>query len=562
MVRNISLLLMFLGLIACSQPPTYDIIIRNGFLYDGSGSDPMVGDIAIQADTIAAIGDLSGARSDHEIDGTGLSVAPGFINMLSWSTESLLIDGKSQSDIRQGVTLEVFGEGVSMGPLNDQMKQDMLDEMHDYTFEINWTTLGEYLEAMTRRGISCNVASFVGATTLRMHAIGMDNRPPSSKELEEMKILAAQAMEEGALGIGASLIYAPASYSSTDELVELCKIASSYGGMYIAHMRNEGNSILRALDETIEIAREANIPAEIYHLKVAGRDNWQKIDTVFAAIAQARNEGIAITADMYTYTAGATGLDAAMPTWVQEGGINDWIRRLQDPAIRKKVINEMRTPSDTWENLLLMAGSPDRVLLVSFANDSLKKFTGKTLSEVATLHGKSAEETILDLVITDSTRVGTVYFMMSEENIKKQIRLPYVSFGSDAASQAPEGVFLKSSPHPRAYGNFARLLSKYVRDEGVISLQEAIRRLTSLPASNLKVKKRGQLLPGFFADLVVFDAAKIKDHATFDNPHQFATGVIHVFVNGEQVLSEGEHTGAIPGRIVRGPGWKKSSTVP
>jgi N-acyl-D-amino-acid deacylase len=482
--------------------------------------------------------------------------------MLSWSTESLLIDGKSQSDIRQGVTLEVFGEGVSMGPLNDQMKQDMLDEMHDYTFEINWTTLGEYLEAMTRRGISCNVASFVGATTLRMHAIGMDNRPPSSKELEEMKILAAQAMEEGALGIGASLIYAPASYSSTDELVELCKIASSYGGMYIAHMRNEGNSILRALDETIEIAREANIPAEIYHLKVAGRDNWQKIDTVFAAIAQARNEGIAITADMYTYTAGATGLDAAMPTWVQEGGINDWIRRLQDPAIRKKVINEMRTPSDTWENLLLMAGSPDRVLLVSFANDSLKKFTGKTLSEVATLHGKSAEETILDLVITDSTRVGTVYFMMSEENIKKQIRLPYVSFGSDAASQAPEGVFLKSSPHPRAYGNFARLLSKYVRDEGVISLQEAIRRLTSLPASNLKVKKRGQLLPGFFADLVVFDAAKIKDHATFDNPHQFATGVIHVFVNGEQVLSEGEHTGAVPGRIVRGPGWKKSSTVP
>lgn len=562
MIRNISLLLMFLGLIACSQPPTYDIIIRNGFLYDGSGSDPMVGDIAIQADTIAAIGDLSGARSDHEIDGTGLSVAPGFINMLSWSTESLLIDGKSQSDIRQGVTLEVFGEGVSMGPLNDQMKQDMLDEMHDYTFEINWTTLGEYLEAMTRRGISCNVASFVGATTLRMHAIGMDNRPPSSKELEEMKILAAQAMEEGALGIGASLIYAPASYSSTDELVELCKIASSYGGMYIAHMRNEGNSILRALDETIEIAREANIPAEIYHLKVAGRDNWQKIDTVFAAIAQARNEGIAITADMYTYTAGATGLDAAMPTWVQEGGINDWIRRLQDPAIRKKVINEMRTPSDTWENLLLMAGSPDRVLLVSFANDSLKKFTGKTLSEVATLHGKSAEETILDLVITDSTRVGTVYFMMSEENIKKQIRLPYVSFGSDAASQAPEGVFLKSSPHPRAYGNFARLLSKYVRDEGVISLQEAIRRLTSLPASNLKVKKRGQLLPGFFADLVVFDAAKIKDHATFDNPHQFATGVIHVFVNGEQVLSEGEHTGAVPGRIVRGPGWKKSSTVP
>lgn len=561
MVRIISCLLILFGSVSCSHPPTYDLIIRNGYVYDGSGNDPFVSDIAIQADTIAAIGDLTGALSGHEIDATGLSISPGFINMLSWGTETLLIDGKSQSNIRQGVTLEVFGEGVSMGPLNDQMKQDMLDQMHDYTFEINWTTLGEYLEAMTKRGVSCNVASFVGATTLRMHAIGMDNRPPSTEELEEMKALASQAMEEGALGIGASLIYAPASYSSTEELVDLCKIASRYGGMYITHMRNEGNSILRALDETIEIAREANIPAEVYHLKVAGRPNWQKLDTVLATIARARNEGIAITADMYTYTAGATGLDAAMPTWVQEGGINDWIRRLRDPAIRKKVISEMRTPSDSWENLLLMAGSPDRVLLVSFANDSLKRFTGKTLSEVASLNGKSAEETILDLVITDSTRVGTVYFMMSEENIKKQIRLPYVSFGSDAASQAPEGVFLKSSPHPRAYGNFARLLSKYVRDERVIPLQEAVRRLTSLPASNLKIKKRGQLRSGYFADIVIFDATKIMDHATFDNPQQYSTGMIHVFVNGVQVLSEGEHTGALPGRIVRGPGWKKPSPM-
>lgn len=363
-------------------------------------------------------------------------------------------------------------------------------------------------------------------------------------------------MEEGALGVGSSLIYAPANYSSTEELIELCKVAGEYNGMYITHMRSEGNGIFGAVDETIRIAREGKLPAEIYHLKMAGNDNWWKLDSVLAKIDQANKEGLKITADMYTYPAGATGLDASMPPWVQEGGIKVWIKRLQDPKIRKQALDEMRKPSDKWENLLLMAGSPDRVLLLGFANDSLKQFTGKTLAEVAKMYGKSPEETAMDLVIADSTRVGTAYFMMSEENIKRQLALPYLSFGSDAESPATEGVFLKSSTHPRAYGNFARVLGKYVRDEKVLTLEEAIRKLTSLPASNLKIKKRGLLKPGYFADLAIFDPAKIQDHATFEKPHQYSTGMVHVFVNGTQVLANGEHTGATPGRVVRGPGWK------
>jgi N-acyl-D-amino-acid deacylase len=445
--------------------------------------------------------------------------------------------------------------GMSMGPVNDEMKKGMREQMRDYSFDINWTTLGEYLDYLEKKGVACNVASFVGATTLRIHEVGMANRPPTEEEMGRMKLLAKQAMEEGALGIGSSLIYTPANYSSTEELIELCKVVSPYQGMYITHMRSEGNNIFGAVDEVIRIAREASVPAEIYHLKMAGKENWGKLDTVIHKIEIANKEGLHITADMYTYTAGATGLDASMPTWVQEGGINDWIKRLKDPSTRKRVLNEMKTRSDSWENLLLMAGSADNVLLVGFANDSLKQFTGKTLSEIARIHGKSPEETAMDLVIADSTRVGTVYFMMSEENIKRQIQLPYISFGSDAESSAPEGVFLKSSTHPRAYGNFARLLSKYVREEKVITLQEAIRRLTSLPATNLKLKKRGVLSPGYFADIVLFDASQIKDHASFENPFQYATGMVYVFVNGIMVLSNGEHTGATPGRVVRGPGW-------
>ena len=546
------------GLVAACAPD-YDVIIRGGTVYDGSGSAPVVADVAITSDTIAAIGDLSAASARTELDATGLAVSPGFINMLSWATESLIEDGRSQSDIRQGVTLEVFGEGWSMGPLTDAMRQDQLKRQGDIEFAIPWTTLGEYLEHLSARGISPNVASFIGATTLRIHEIGYDDRPPSADELERMRALVRQGMEEGALGIGSSLIYAPAFYAKTPELIELCRVAAEYGGMYISHMRSEANRLLEGIEELIIVARDAGIRAEIYHLKAAGEANWPKMDEAIALIEAARAEGLRITADMYTYPAGATGLNAAMPPWVQEGGHDAWVERLRDPAVRRRVAREMRTPTDAWENLYLAAGSADRLLLVGFKQDSLKYLTGKTLAEVAELRGTSPELTAMDLVILDDSRVGTVYFLMSEENIEKQIALPWVSFGSDAGSLAPEGVFLLSNPHPRAYGNFARLLGSYVRERGVIPLEEAIRRLTALPAENLRIRRRGSLRSGYFADVVVFDPTTMQDHATFREPHQYATGVLHVFVNGTQVLNDGEHTGALPGRVVRGPGWRGAS---
>jgi len=554
----IHFVLLFVVFTAC-QKQKFDVVIRGGTVYDGSGKPGLITDVGINADTVAVIGDLSKAEGKTEINARGLAVAPGFINMLSWATETLLIDGNSQADIRQGVTLEVFGEGESMGPLNETMKTDIEAAMQrnpDWRYDIDWTTLDEYLQSLERRGVATNVASFIGATSVRIHELGYANRLPNAEELERMKALVRQAMEDGALGVGSSLIYAPANYSNTEELIELCKVAGEYGGMYITHMRSEGNNIFAAVDETIRIAREAKLPAEIYHLKMAGENNWGKLDSVVAMIGSANKAGLKITTDMYTYTAGATGLDASMPPWVQEGGIKEWIKRLQDPKIRKRALDEMRKPSDTWENLLLMAGSPERVLLLDFANDSLKQFIGKSLAEVSKIYGKSVEETAMDLVIADSTRVGTAYFMMSEENVKRQIALPYMSFGSDAGSPATEGVFIKSSNHPRAYGNFARLLGKYVRDEKVIPLEEAIYKLTALPASNLKIKKRGSLTPGYFADIAIFDVTKIQDHATFENPHQYSTGMVHVLVNGTVVLKDGEHTEAKPGRVVRGPGWK------
>lgn len=533
----------------------YDVILRGGTIYDGSGRAPFTGDVAIRGDRIAAIGNLRGAKAKTEIDAKGLAVAPGFINMLSWATDSLIYDGRSQSDIRQGVTLEVMGEGWSMGPLTPAMKEQMKEQQGDIQYDVAWTTLGEYLSYLEKKGIATNVASFVGATTVRIHEIGYADRPPTPEELARMKALVRQAMEEGALGVGSSLIYAPAFYAKTPELIELCKAAAPYGGMYISHMRSEGNRFLEALDELIAIAREAKIPAEVYHLKAAGKSNWPKMDAAIAKIEAARKQGLRITADMYTYPAGATGLDAAMPPWVQEGGLKQWIERMKDPAIRARVMREMTTPTDAWENLFLGAG-PDGTLLAEFKNDALKPLTGKTLAEVARMRGKSPEETAMDLVIEDGSRVGTIYFLMSEDNIRKQVKLPWLSFGSDAGSMAPEGPFLKSNPHPRAYGNFARVLGKYVREEKVMTLAEAVRKLTSLPASNLKIKERGALRPGYFADIAVFDAAKIQDHATFEQPHQYATGMVHVFVNGQQVLRDGEHTGATPGRFVRGPGWK------
>ena len=527
--------------------PVYDYIIRNGTIYDGSGSEGYVGDVAISGDRVNEIGLNLPGRGKKEVDASGMAVTPGYINMLSWATESLIIDGRSQSDIRQGVTLEVFGEGGSGGPLSEAMKAE-------YDTPPEWTTLGEYLEFLEKKGVSPNVASFIGATTLRIHQVGFEDRAPTDKEMENMRVLVQEGMEEGAMGIGSSLIYAPAFYSSTEELIELCKVASDYGGMYISHMRSESNRLLQALDELIQIAEEANIPAEVYHLKAGGKKNHYKMDLAIAKMDSARAAGLYITADMYNYTAGATGLDASMPPWVQEGGYDKWAERLQDPEIRTRVKAEMQEDTDDWENLGLLAGY-DNVLFSGFRNTDLRQYIGKTLTEVAEMRGISPEETAMDLVVEDGSRVDVVYFLMSEENVKKQIRVPYVSFDSDAGSIAPEGDFLKYNPHPRAYGNFARLLGKYVRDEKVIPLHEAIYRLSGLPATNLKIRHRGFLREGYYADVVVFDPATIQDHATFEKPHQYSTGVYHVFVNGQQVLKDGEHTGATPGRVVRGPGW-------
>ena len=537
----------------------YDIILRNGLIYDGNGGAPFKGDLAISGDSIAAIGNLGDAKAAREIDAKGLAVAPGFVNMLSWANESLVHDGRSQSDIRQGVTLEILGEGESMGPLNDAMKKDMVSQQADLKYKVEWTTLGEYLDHLVRRGVSCNVASFIGATTVRVHELGYADRPPTPAELDRMCNLVRRAMEEGAFGVASSLIYAPAFYAKTDELIALSKAAAEYNGIYISHLRSEANSFLEALDEFLTISREAKIAAQVYHLKAAGRENWPKIDAAIKKIEDARAAGLKITADMYTYTAGQTGLDASMPPWVQEGGYNAWVERLRDPKIRDRVKREMNTPAKDWENFFLATGSPDKILLIGFKNPKLKPLTGKTLAEVSKMRGTSAEDTAMDLVIEDGSRVSTVYFLMSEDNVKKQIKLPWVSFDSDAPSMAPEGAFLKSNPHPRAYGNFARLLGKYVRDEKVIPLEEAIRRLTSFPCDTLRIQRRGRLQKGHFADVVIFDPARIQDHATFDKPHQYSTGVAHVFVNGVQVLRDGEHTDAKPGRVVRGPGWKSRS---
>lgn len=530
---------------------TYDVVLRGGTVYDGTGAPGRTADVAILRQEIAAVGDLTAARGKREIDCRGLAVAPGFINVLSWATDSLLHDGRSQSDIRQGVTLEVFGEGVSMGPLTPKMRADMLANQAELRYEVPWTSLAEYLEHLVERGVSCNVASFVGATTVRIHVIGYDNRPPTPAELNRMKGLVRQEMRKGALGVGSSLIYAPAFYAKTDELVELCKVAAEFDGMYISHLRSEGNRLLEAADELIHIAREAKVRAEIYHLKAAGEANWPKLDSLIEKIEAARSEGLEITADMYPYEAGATGLDAAMPPWVQEGGLKKWIARLREPETRAKAMLEMRTPSDDWENLLLAAGSPANVLVVGFKNPKLRGYTGKTLAEVARLRGTSPEEAAMDLVIEDGSRVGTVYFFMDEASIAKKLRLPWMSLGSDAGSLAPEGAFLETQPHPRAYGTFARVLGKYVRDEQALPLAEAIHKMTGLPARNLRLSGRGQIAAGYQADLAIFDPATIADHATYDKPHQYATGMKHVFVNGTQVLAEGEHTGARPGQVVR-----------
>lgn len=540
---------------ACSQDADYDVILRGGNVYDGLGNPPVRADVAINGDRIAAIGDLSQASAEQAFDVRGKAVAPGFINMLSWANESLIEDGRGMSDIMQGVTLEVMGEGVSMGPLNDTMKATARDRQTDIRFDIEWTTLGEYLEFLETRGISPNVASYVGATTIRIHEIGYEDRPPTDEELERMQELVREAMREGALGVGSSLIYAPANFADTDELIALVQAAAEFGGAYISHIRSEGNRLEEGVQELIKIASVAGAPAEIYHLKASGKANWHKLQSVFALVESAQAAGLDITADMYTYPAGATGLNATMPLWVQEGGHDAWVERLRDPATRARVIEEMRQPTDEWENFFVQAG-PEGILLLAFSNPDLKPLTGKTLAEVAEERGVSPADAAIDLVIEDDSRVGAAFFLMSEDNVRRKIAKPWVSFASDSGALATEGVFLLSNPHPRAYGTFARVLGKYSRDEGLLTLTEAIRRMTSLPAYNIGIRDRGQLSEGYFADVVVFDPKTIADHATFAEPHQYATGVDHVFVNGEHVLKWGEHTGALPGRVVRGPGWE------
>ncbi|MBA2434911.1 MAG: D-aminoacylase [Chthoniobacterales bacterium] len=532
----------------------FDVLIKNGTVYDGSGGEGRKADVALRGDKIAGVGDFKDAKAALTIDAQGLAVAPGFINMLSWSTESLIADGRSQSEIRQGVTTEIMGEGESMGPVNDRVREKMLRDQKDIHYDVTWTTLADYLRFLEKRGISCNVASFIGATTIRENVIGFDDKAPTPEQLEEMRALVRQEMEAGALGIGTSLIYPPAFYAKTEELIELCKVAAQYQGKYISHLRSEGNQLLEAFDELLRISREAKIPAEVYHIKAAGKSNWPKLDALLAKIEAAQKEGLKITADMYAYTAAGTGLDACLPPWTAEGGYPALFKRLRDPELRKKIAAEVKTPSDKWENLYLAAGSPEQILVVGFKSEKLKPLTGKSLAEVAKMRGKDPVETIMDLIAEDESRIESIYFLMAEENIRKELAKPWISFGSDEASQAPEGVFLKSNPHPRAYGNFARVLGKYVREEKVIPLGEAIRRLSALPASNLGLDHRGLLEEGMFADVVVFDPAKIGDRATFEKPHQYAVGMKHVFVNGKQVLKDGDHTSAKPGRALWGPG--------
>jgi N-acyl-D-amino-acid deacylase len=550
-------LLLIGAMASCSPAPSsHDLILRGGDIYDGSGGDPYVGDVAIDGDKIVALGDVGDAQATVEIDVSGLAVAPGFVNMMSWANESLIHDGLSQSDIRQGVTLEIMGEGSSMGPLSDSMKAEMVSRQSDIRYDVEWTSLHEYLEYLERRGVSPNVASFLGAATPRRYVIGHENRAPTPEELDKMREIVRYAMQDGALGVASSLMYPPGLFAKTSELVELSKVASEYDGMYISHMRDEAAHMIEAIDELLTIAKEANIRAEVYHIKSSGKANWPLFDEAVQMIEDARAEGLEITADVYTYPAGSTGLNVTIPPWVQEGGFEASLERMSDPVIREQIIQEMNTPSDDWENMYLMPGTPDGILLVNFKSDALKPLTGKTLAEVAELRGTSPENTIMDLIVEDGSRIGTVYFTQSEDVVRKAVALPWVSFNSDEASLAPEGLFLEGNPHPRAYGSFARVLGKYVREEQVITLQDAIRKLAALPAHNLRIDRRGELKEGYYADVVVFDPDTVQDHATFVEPHQYSTGMVHVFVNGEQVLKDGEHTGATPGRAIRGPGWK------
>jgi N-acyl-D-amino-acid deacylase len=548
MRRKILLIAVSVLLISCGGKPDFDVVLRNGLVCDGTGSPCTPGGVAISGDKIAKTGDVSSDRGRIDIDVHGQVIAPGFINLMS-SHEGLFADGRGLSDLLQGVTLEIFGEGESMGPLTEEMRAEMVSQQADIKYEVTWHTLNEGLETLMAHGISPNIASFIGAATPRVYVLGRANRAPTAAELDRMRELTAKAMEDGALGVASALIYQPGTYAKTDELIALAEVAAKYKGIYISHIRNEGDHEMEAIDELITIARRAHIPAEIYHFKVAGAKNWNRLPEVIQKIEAAGAQGLQITADMYTYPASATGLDAAMPPWVQEGGLEAWRKRLQDPAIRKRVKQEMH--SDTYDNAFLSPGSPDGILLIGFKSDKLKLLTGKTLAEIARMRHSTPEDTAMDLVVEDDSRVETIYFEMSEDNIVKEIGLPWVSFGADEDPEGVDGVFLKFSAHPRAFGNFARVYARYVRDEKLMTVTEAVRKMTSLPASNLGIANRGQLKPGYFADIAVFDPATVQDHATFEKPRQLATGVSEVFVNGVEVVHGGVHTGAKPGRVVK-----------
>jgi N-acyl-D-amino-acid deacylase len=550
--------ILLISLVSCKLTRTYDTIIRDGLIYDGNGGEPFQGDIAIDADTIAFIGDLKNSRSNNEINAEGKAVSPGFINMLSHSEESLIQDARSQSELRQGVTLEVFGES-SMGPLNDKMKKQMADGQRDIKYPVTWNTLGEYMNWLEKKGISCNIASFVGTGTVRQYVIGEDDVAPTATQLDHMKLLIDQAMEEGAMGITNALIYPPDFFAKTDELVPLAKEAAKYGGMYTSHIRSEGSKLFEAVGELISISRQTGIRVEIYHLKEAGKDNWWKLDSLIKIVEKARKEGMPVTANMYTYNRSATGLTASFPPGLQDGGFDKLWERLQDKKIREQMKKAMNTNATDWENTYYQAGGAEGVLLIGFKKDSLRKYIGKTLAEVAAIRGRSAEETAMDLIVEDSTRIEVVYSSMDENNVRREVALPWVSFGSDEASTAPEGVFLLSSAHPRAYGTFVRVIGKFVRDDKMLSLQQAIYQLSKLPATNLKLDRRGELKPGNYADIVLFDPKLVQDHATYEKPLQYATGISDVLVNGVQVIKNGEHTNATPGRFIKGPGFRKSS---
>lgn len=549
MRRAVFLLVISIALTSCVRRPNFDVVLRNGLICDGTGSPCSPGGVAIRGDKITKTGDISADRGRIDIDVHGQVIAPGFINLMS-GPDGLFADGRGLSDLLQGVTLEIFGEGESMGPLTDDMRAEALSQQADIKYDVTWRTLNQGLETLVQHGISPNIASFIGAATPRVNVLGRANRAPTPAELDEMRALTAKAMQDGALGVASALIYQPGNYAHTDELIALAQVAAKYKGIYISHIRNEGDHEMEAIDELVTIARQAQIPAEIYHLKVAGKRNWSQLPEVIRKVEAARAEGLRITADMYTYPAGATGLDGAMPPWVQEGGLEAWRKRLRDPAIRKRLKQEMSS-SDKYDNLLHSAGTPDNVLLVGFKSDKLKPLTGKTLGEIARMRHSTPEDTAMDLVIEDDSRVETIYILMSEDNIRKQIVLPWVSFGADADPEGIDGVFLKSSAHPRAFGNFARVYARYVRDEKLMAVTEAVRKMTSFPASNLGLSQRGVLRPGYFADITVFDPNTIQDHATFEKPRQLATGVSEVFVNGVEVVHNGQHTGAKPGHVIK-----------